>query len=258
MTGKNKKTEQEYFDLFYTKMATDAYENTPALKKISEIIFKRVIDSTTLRKTDTILSLGCANGRFELKIAPLVHKVIGLDISTIAIKNAQNSAEKLAINNAEFLTVDITKGLPFKKNSFDKIFALGTLHHIKNADLVFEESYRLLKNKGLFYLIDPNSNGILRKIGKRFFKRIYLRSHSPEEQDVDYKDFIEKGQRAGFKLEKLEFLDFLALSMAFLIPKLPVFVLKKLISFDKIWCNTPFIKYFSSSFILFLQKTEKN
>lgn len=248
-------SEKQFFDDFYNLKPKDVYEDTTALKKISRIVTQQIIDSIQLKKNDSILSLGCGNGRFELRLAPQVKRIVGIDISKTAIANAQSSAAKLKIKNADFYVKDVSKHLPFKDGTFDKVLAIAVLHHLIKIQPALKEIYRLLKHHGIFYSIDPNARGILRKIGRTFFKKIYFSHHSPEEGDLDYRQLIKLSEKTGFKIEKLDFPDFLTWASAHLWPNLPLRLFDLLIFFDKIWCTAPLLKNLSSSFALIGRKT---
>ncbi len=251
-------SEKEYHDALYARNPKDAFENTPSLKRCTTLIFQRVVDGIQPKKSDHILSLGCANGRMELKFAPLVKTITGVDISSQAIANAKQAAKEVGAKNVSFSVQDITEKLPFKDGSFDKILALGTFHHLRKIDKALSEISRVLKEGGILCSIDPNANGILRIIGQKIFKRIYQIGHSPQEYNIKPRELIKKNLQVGLKIKTLKFLDFLSSPVAFLWAGLPLPLFNLLICFDRIWCATPAIRGSSSSFILICRKPGKN
>ena len=248
-------SEDQFFNDFYSRRPK-AYENLPALERQAELYTSKINKSFQFKKTETVLSLGCAQGRFELRFAPKVKKIIGMDVSEKGILLAKKKAKKLGIKNADFYVYDITQKLPFKDQSFDGVLALGIFHHINIQKLnpLLTEINRVLKTNGFLYAIDPNAGGILRIIGRTFFKKTYQSYHSPEEHDINNEELTKMCLEAGFKVEKKEFLDFCLAESAFLWPNLPPIFFDFLFIFDKIWCNTPLIKHLSSQFSLFCRK----
>lgn len=255
MNKKPKISEKKYFNQFYSQKP-GAFEDSLALKKQAEIYFSKISNSTRPKKSDSVLSLGCANGRFELRFASFVGKITGLDISSKAIANAKQSAKKSKIKNADFYVHDITKGLPFKDESFNQVLALGIFHHIDMEKLsqLLKEINRVLKFGGHLYTIDPNANGILRIIARTFFKKTYQSYRSPLEYDIDNKKLASMCLKVGFKIEKLDFLDFCLSETAYLWPNLAIFFSDLLLLVDRVWCNFPLIKGLSSQFSLLCRK----
>ena len=65
-------------------------------------------------------------------------------------------AKKLYAGLAEFVVGSIEK-MPFKDKSFDKIICNNSFPHIENKQKAFNESFRVLKEKGIF-LISHNAS----------------------------------------------------------------------------------------------------
>ena len=58
-------------------------------------------------------------------------------------------------------------GLPFPDGSFDAIFMLDTLHHVKDRALALKECMRVVKPKGIVGIFEMNANGV------EYCRRIY-------------------------------------------------------------------------------------
>lgn len=63
-------------------------------------------------------------------------------------------------DNGQDIVWDFTKGLPFKDNSCDEIYASHTFEHIERKDLigVFNECWRCIKPTGFLWVIVPAFN----------------------------------------------------------------------------------------------------
>jgi len=249
-------SEEYYFNHFYHQKPK-AYEDSPLLTKQAKLYSDKIKEAFKFKKTDLILSLGCAQGRFELRFAPEVKKIIGLDISPQAILQAKKQAKQLKIKNAQFQIHDITQKLPFNNQTFNGVLALGIFHHLSQERLnpLLQEINRVLKTNGFFYTIDPHNNGILRIIGRNFCPKIYQSGRSPEERDLDPNQLAAYCHQNGFELKKREFLDFWLAEVAYLQPNLPKIFSHFVYGVDRIWCHIPLLKNFSSQFSLFCQKS---
>lgn len=76
----------------------------------------------------TILDLGCGFGHDTLRLAREGFQVVGLDLSSSAIAQAQARAQEENLP-AEFLWADMSEGLPFPPSSFDAVLANLSLHY---------------------------------------------------------------------------------------------------------------------------------
>lgn len=91
-------------------------------------------------KNDLKLNIGCGNVKFA--------KWINIDI--------EPSAD---------ITIDVTKGLPFKDNSSSFIFNEHFIEHItyENSEKILKEFYRILKNGGVVRIATPDLDYVVNK-----------------------------------------------------------------------------------------------
>lgn len=90
----------------------------------------------------------CGNGEIALEMASRGAKsVVGIDISPVAVNNANNIAnEKGFGDRCKFKVMDAEK-TEFSENSFDVIHEYGALHHLE-LNAAFKELARILKPGG--------------------------------------------------------------------------------------------------------------
>lgn len=88
---------------------------------VAEMIYLKAIEFANLNKEDCVIDAFCGSGPFALIAAPLVKKVIGIEVVPQAIQDAKENALNNNITNAEFYAGLAEKLLP----------------QIKKADVIF-------------------------------------------------------------------------------------------------------------------------
>ena len=100
----------------------------------------KLIEELDLVGKESILDLGCGDGRLTAQIAKLVPEgnVIGIDASEVMIK----SARKLEEDNLSFELKNINK-LDYQ-NEFEVIFSNAALHWVKNHKISLKNCFKAL------------------------------------------------------------------------------------------------------------------
>jgi ubiquinone/menaquinone biosynthesis C-methylase UbiE len=118
------------------------------------------IEALKLKANDNILEIGMGNGFFVKNILSVAGSIqySGCDFSEAMIAAAAELNKSFIENGrAEFHLGNADK-LPFKDETFDKIFTINTIYFWDNPALVFSELRRVLKPGGeLFIAIRPRS-----------------------------------------------------------------------------------------------------
>jgi len=119
-----------------------------------------------------ILDLGCGLGKNANYLAKLNNTVVGLDISSEAVKIARERAEKLNIF-VDYRTSNIGSKYAFKDEYFDVIIDVISSNSLNETErkIYLSEVKRVLKPKGYFFV------RALRKEGDKNAK--YLLANSP-------------------------------------------------------------------------------
>src|SRR3989338_1662989 len=104
-----------------------------------------------------ILDIGCGDGSFSSLLLNNNNQIIGLDISDMAVRIAQERGI-----HAEYF--DINDHLTFEDGLFDAVLIFDTLEHVFDPYFVLKESYRVLKENGTLYCGIPNASMILNRI----------------------------------------------------------------------------------------------
>jgi ubiquinone/menaquinone biosynthesis C-methylase UbiE len=102
-----------------------------------------------IKEGDTVLDLGCGNGRAFRQMKERGAQYIGVDFSEELIKEAKS------IHSEADFRVGNALQLPFVDEFFDKIYCFAVLHHIPSKQLrkqFMEETQRVLKPGGVLIL----------------------------------------------------------------------------------------------------------
>jgi ubiquinone/menaquinone biosynthesis C-methylase UbiE len=99
-----------------------------------------------------VLDAGCGTGIFSIIFANNgAGHVTGIDISEGSLQTAKNLKEKFNLIHTEFQQQDML-ALPFPDESFDIVWAWGTVHHTTDPFRAIEELIRVLKPSGSILL----------------------------------------------------------------------------------------------------------
>lgn len=103
-------------------------------------------------KEKEILDAGCGTGIFSIIFASNgAAKVVGIDISPGSLGTARSLKDKFNLENVEFRKEDMLD-LPFEDESFDIVWAWGTVHHTTHPLRAISELIRVLRPDGSLFL----------------------------------------------------------------------------------------------------------
>lgn len=139
---------------FFNKVCNKKHGNS---EKLDTSILKKYPP----REEETVLDLGCGDGRFLEKLRK-IHgsiKLNGVDIS----ENMILAGRERKIENCT-LQVGDAENLPYRDKSMDRVYCLNSFHHYPNPDKVAEELKRVLKPGGVLIVGEVYVVPILREI----------------------------------------------------------------------------------------------
>jgi len=139
----NEKKVGRFYDVVWT-------EYIPEYEKSEE--HWRLFYSPEEIKGKRVLDAGCGTGIFSIIFARNgAAEVIGLDISPGSLTTARHLKDNFKLDNVHFQQADMLQ-LPFPNQSFDIVWAWGTVHHTLNPWQAMEELLRVLKPGGSILL----------------------------------------------------------------------------------------------------------
>ncbi len=121
---------------------------------------KAVLKTLNPQHGSSILDVGCGTGILLQQLRQLGKglNLHGMDIAPEMVKVARAKFGK---------SVELRQGsansLPYDDNTFDYVTCATSFHHYPNPDNSLREMFRVLKLGGKLVILDPFTNGFLRK-----------------------------------------------------------------------------------------------
>jgi len=131
------------------------YENEFGEKADRYDEIKELIEALSLSATSVVLDIGTATGPLAIELAKQCKQVYGIDVSEGMLQCARSKAEKLALDNVEFIHSSFLSH-QFEDNSLDAVFTKYALHHLPDhwKFVALKRIFALLKPGGRFFLKD--------------------------------------------------------------------------------------------------------
>ncbi len=107
--------------------------------------FRQLVELSGLKKTHTVLDLGCGTGLQTVLLARRCASILGLDVSPKAILEAQERAIRCGVADRAKFRCSPVEQSELPSNSFDRVYSFCVLEHIGNLDQVLAELLRVMK-----------------------------------------------------------------------------------------------------------------
>ena len=160
----------------------------------SDRTYKEHLRSLIKKKRLKILDIGCGSGLNTKKLLKDDHEIIGVDISPEAIK-------KYKKKKLRGYVADVTKGLPFKKKSFDLILCSEVIEHVVDTDVFLNEINRVLNKGGQLLLSTPNSTFWAYRVFSLLGKTLTEVQHPGHVRFFSKKSLIKSMTSSNFNIE---------------------------------------------------------
>jgi SAM-dependent methyltransferase len=144
----NTTADVSFWDRTARKYARDAIKDMAGYERTVD----RVLDC--LGNTGMVLELGCGTGTTALKLAPIVARYAGTDISAEMIAIASEKVRAEGRSNIEF-SVAGSDSSSWPSGPFDAVLAFNLLHLVLERRPYLEQVYAALKPGGLFISKTP-------------------------------------------------------------------------------------------------------
>jgi ubiquinone/menaquinone biosynthesis C-methylase UbiE len=140
------------------------YDNTLGKVQRHHKLLDLVVKSSSVKKDDRVLDIGCGTGLLSLKFLKKADCFIqGIDSSPEMLSIFKNKIKKLRLSEKINCKLGNAADLNFNSATFDIIASTVTLHHVKDKYPMLKKIYRALKPGGKFILgdIDMDTTGSL-------------------------------------------------------------------------------------------------
>ncbi len=160
--------------------------------------FGQIYYLNDLKKSDKVLDLGCHAGEHSFKAAKIVNSVTGLDIDRSMLAQAKSQQT----SNTKFIYHNLENKLPFKSNTFTKVFFFAILEHLNKRDQVMREIKRVLKPEGILYISVPNKDSSWKRLQQAVgFTGFSDPDHKIEYSQKSISQFLTKHKFKNIKLQ---------------------------------------------------------
>lgn len=134
-----------------------------------ELRYRLALKSNPISINDSVLDIGCKTlGLLHiLEEKEIVCNYTGLDISEIAKKDLNFKINK----NPYIIIKDAMEGLPFKNDSFSRVFCLEVIEHVHTPIFLLEEIKRVLKKDGIAVISCPNPYYYINMLNTFFYTK---------------------------------------------------------------------------------------
>lgn len=176
--------------------------------KISEIydsvrsgdpeVIAYILEKKSLSRYERILEIGCGSGNNTVLMAAGTEaEVYGLDQSRGMLGKAEKKTERVHFIQGDAVTLE-----GIEDESFDAVYMVDVIHHIKDIDSMFKNIYRVLKSQGMVFVFTDTHDRIKEeRLTSKYF---------PETIEVELERYqsneriFEAMQKSGFRDTKLE------------------------------------------------------
>ncbi|QWI73073.1 class I SAM-dependent methyltransferase (plasmid) [Bacillus mycoides] len=115
-----------------------------------------LVDRFKNKKNNRLLDIATGEGTVANTLAPFFKEVIGVDLDQAILEKSKKLIESNKHRNVSFV-VGNAESLLFEEDSFDTVICRYAANSLKNPSHFLREAQRVLKEKGLFILIEDVS-----------------------------------------------------------------------------------------------------
>lgn len=157
---------------------------------------QEVIDLAHPKRGDLVLDVATGTGNTAFALAPLVRRVIGLDLTREMLEQARRVAADRKVVNVDWVIGDAAH-LPFQDGTFDIYVVRAAPHHFHDVEAVLAEAHRVLKPDRDAVIVDCAPPVPARDV----LHEVEVRRDPSHVLSLTIDEWVEKLRRAGFEVE---------------------------------------------------------
>lgn len=138
---------------FFKNKADDYEQNTKRVNNVEKIA-QCIKNEIALDDSMEIMDFGSGTGLLLERIAPMVGKMVAVDMSSSMNKKMADKKDEIECE-IEMIEVDLSKEKLDRK--FDAIISSMTIHHVADVEKLFRDFYDMLEAGGAIALADLDS-----------------------------------------------------------------------------------------------------
>ena len=244
-----KQREKRFHNKVFSEHPRKGLSKFYKLQGAREAFFKNLIEDDCRGKR--VLEYGCGPGGYSFSLAKSGARVVGIDISEVAIEQAKEVARREGLGGTtKFLVMD-AENLEFEDDYFDLVCGGGIIHHL-DADASFSEISRVLKPDGRAVFLEPLGYNPLINI----FRKLTPNLRTKDEHPLNFKDF--KAAERHFKTVNSHHFDLCTLlALPFANASFFNGMVNTLRFLDNLFFKIPLIRWFSWATVIELSGPEK-
>jgi 2-polyprenyl-3-methyl-5-hydroxy-6-metoxy-1,4-benzoquinol methylase len=130
--------------------AAQEWDKGDMRQNIAHAVFQTISSRISLASNMSIMDFGCGTGLLSFKIAPMVNRMVGIDLSEkmleqLSLKNSSSSEVIPLYHN--LLEVPL-------EETFNGIVSSMSMHHVEDTTELFKAFYAHLKRDGFIAIAD--------------------------------------------------------------------------------------------------------
>jgi len=148
-----------------------------------------------LKKNQSFLEVGCAQGYYLSKALKKTKKVLGIDVVPSFVELAKRTGAKVRVASAE--------KLPYKANTFDMVLCTEVLEHVPDWKKAVKEIERVLKPRGKAIVTIPLEKSLFWSFFSVIFPPLKTRGHLNLLKSSDVENAFKIKLRKSFFIQSM-------------------------------------------------------
>ncbi len=170
---------------------------TRATFHTSAVRLQEVVDLARPQRGDLALDVATGTGNTAFALAPLVRRVVGLDLTREMLDHARRLAAERNVLNTDWVLGDAQR-LPFPEDTFDLYVVRAAPHHFPDVDAFLREALRVLKPGRDAAFVDCSAPVPARDL----LHEVEVLRDPSHVRSLTVEEWVSALERAGFRVEE--------------------------------------------------------